>query len=245
MNRLPFRGASQPAAWAMAFPFSETLSPSGAALLRDAVEPKTFPAGTVLLTEGETCEAALLVRKGKIRVYKTSPSGREITLYVVEPGEMCVLGISCLLRDTRYPACASAESETLTVRIPAPAFRRLFREEPAVQQFVLDLFASRLSSVIRLVEDVAFRRMDERLSVFLLQESGRAAGISPVVSLSHEQIATRLGTAREVVSRLLSQLEDDGLVVLGRGRVRILDPQGLGRKSCTPVPILPSALRKT
>ena len=86
MNRLPFRGASQPAAWAMAFPFSETLSPRGAALLRDAVEPKTFPAGTVLLTEGETCEAALLVRKGKIRVYKTSPSGREITLVVVDGG---------------------------------------------------------------------------------------------------------------------------------------------------------------
>lgn len=186
-----------------------------------------FPAGTVLLDEGQPCDRALLVSRGAIRVYKTSPSGRDITLYLVQPGEMCVLGISCLLRDRRYPAQASVKIDTEALGIPASVFRRLFREEEAVQQFVLDMFSSRLSSVTRLVEEVAFRRMDERLAVFLLKEAVRTPGTYPTVTMSHEQIASHLGTAREVISRLLSRFEDDGLVTLDRRRVRIIEPAKL------------------
>lgn len=216
-----------PEAWAKAFPFHESLSQRGKTLLTGAAAPKVFAAGTVLLEEGQPCERALLVTRGAIRVHKTSPSGRDITLYLVQPGEMCVLGISCLLRDTRYPARASVKTDTEALRIPASAFRRLFREEEPVQQFVLDMFSSRLSSVMRLVEEVAFRRMDERLADFLLKEAERARGTYHAVAMSHEQIADHLGTAREVISRLLSQFKDDGLVTLGRRSVRITDPAKL------------------
>jgi CRP/FNR family transcriptional regulator len=229
VNGRPLHAVPVPEEWTKAFPFRDGLSQRGADLLRGAIAPKTFPAGTVLLEEGQPCEGALLVTSGSIRVYKTSPSGREITLYLVQPGEMCVLGISCLLNDTRYPARAAVKTDTEAFGIPAPAFRRLFREEAPVQRFVLDMFSSRLSSVMQLVEEVAFRRMDERLAVFLLKEAERSPGTYHPVAMSHEQIATHLGTAREVVSRLLSQLEGDGLVRLGRRRVHITSPQELRR----------------
>lgn len=224
MNRRSLQSVPQAEEWTKAFPFHEGLSQRGKAILRSAARPTVFTAGTVLLEEGQPCERALLVTRGAIRVYKTSPSGRDITLYLVQPGEMCVLGISCLLRDTRYPARASVKMDTEALGIPASAFRLLFREEEPVQQFVLGMFSSRLSSVMRLVEEVAFRRMDERLAVFLLKEAERAPGTYPTVVMSHEQIASHLGTAREVISRLLSQFEDDGLVTLDRRRVRITDP---------------------
>ena len=231
MNRRSLRSVPAPEEWTRAFPFWDGLTASGTTLLRSAVALKSFPAGAVLLEEGQPCEGALLVTSGSIRVYKTSPSGREITLYLVQPGEMCVLGISCLLNDTRYPARAAAKTDTEALGIPAPAFRRLFREEAPVQRFVLEMFSSRLSLVMRLVEEVAFHRMDERLAFFLLEESRGSRGIRHPVSMTHEQIATHLGTAREVVSRLLSQLEDDGLIVLERMRIHIADPDGLRRVS--------------
>ena len=227
MNRPSLQSVPQAGEWTKAFPFYESLSPRGKALLRSTAAPKVYAANTVLLEEGQPCGRALMVTRGAIRVHKTSASGRDITLYLVRPGEMCVLGISCLLRDTRYPARASVKTDTEAIGIPAPAFRLLFREEESVQQFVLEMFSSRLSSVMRLVEEVAFRRMDERLAVFLQKEATRATGPYHKVDMSHEQIASHLGTVREVISRLLSQFEDDGLVMLDRRRVRIPDPTKL------------------
>jgi CRP/FNR family transcriptional regulator len=209
------------------FPFGPGLSARGADKLRRFISTARFPAGTVLLDEGSRCETLLLVRSGAIRVIKASPAGREITLYFVQAGEMCVLGISCLLSDHRYPATAVTKVDTDALVVPGGIFRELFREEPAVQQFVIDLFSLRLTAVMTLVEEVAFRKMDQRLAAFLLRESSGGPGLYRPVEMSHEQIAGHLGTAREVVSRILSQFEEDGLIALERRRVRIADPAKL------------------
>ncbi len=226
MNLHSMRAARSTEAWLSAFPFGEELSRRGADLLRGAIGARSYPAGAVLLEAGQSCEEALLVTRGTIRVYTTSPCGREITLYLVSEKEMCLFGVSCLLSDTRYPARAVAKVDTEALGIPAPAFRRLFREEPAVQRFVLDAFSSRLLSVTRLVEEVAFLRLEERLAEFLRKEAIRDTGGTCLVPLSHEEIAAHLGTAREVVSRLLSQMESDGRVRLERRKVRFNDSNG-------------------
>lgn len=192
-------------------------------MLRQSFFSARIPAGKILFDEGSRCDTLLLVRSGIIRVYKATPAGREITLYLVQAGEMCILGISCLMSDQGYPAVAAARDEVDALVVPGGVFRDLFRDEPAVRQFVVDLFSRRLAAVTTLVEEIAFRKMDQRLAAFLLRESSGRSGHRRPVEMSHERIADHLGTAREVVSRLLSQFEDDGLVELDRRSVRIVD----------------------
>lgn len=209
------------------FPFAAGLTARGADRLRQSLSSAHVPAGKILLEEGSRCETLLLVRSGTIRVFKATPAGREITLYLVQAGEMCILGISCLFSDQRYPAMAAVMEDVDALVVPGGVFRELFRDEPAVRQFVVDLFSRRLDVVMTLVEEVAFRKMDQRLAAFLLRKSSEKTGRFRPVEMSHEQIADHLGTAREVVSRLLSQFEDDGMIELDRRRVRIADPAKL------------------
>lgn len=211
------------------FPFAGRLSPEASKAVRESASPQEFPAGAALLSEGQLCRSLLLVVRGAIRVFKAVPTGREITLYVVNPGESCLLGVSCLLTESRYPAQAATAKDTFAVAVPAPVFRRIFASDPEVQQFVIGLFSKRLAGVMTLVEEVAFRRMDERLAAFLLHASAKSAGLYHPVTMTHEEIAAHLGTAREVVSRLLSQFETDGLIALERRMVRIADPERLKR----------------
>ncbi len=215
-----------------AFPFVTQLSEAGRKRLCEASLLRSFEPGTRLLGEGSPCEALLLVERGGIRVFKSSPGGRQITLYQVTPGESCVLGTSCLLGGNCYPAEAVIEQSTDAIAVPAPVFTRLFDSEAAVRHFVMDLFADRLAGVILLVEEIAFRKMDERLAGFLLAQAGQTPGVLQPVTLSHEQMATHLGTAREVISRLLLQFAEEGLVRLERRLVQITDQAGLRRRTC-------------
>jgi CRP/FNR family transcriptional regulator len=213
------------------FPALGRLSREGEESVRTQAESLRIPAGTILLSEGQLCQALLLVAEGAIRVFKAAPSGREITLYTVKPGESCLLGVTCLLTDSHYPAQAVTGVETEALSVPAPVFRTLFASETSVQQYVVGLFSRRLSDVMTLVEEVAFRRMDERLASFLISSSDRGSGIYGPVTMSHEEIADHLGTAREVVSRLLSQFESEGMIAVERRVVRITDPRKLARRA--------------
>lgn len=206
-----------------AFPFLGELTGNGREVLRAQARACRFDVETPLLATGQGCEALLLVGKGGIRVYKQAPSGREILLYRVARGETCILGTTCMLRQSSYPAEAIALAGTEALALPAPVFRSLFDSEPVVRRFVLDLFALRFEELMLLIEEVAFRRMDERLASFLLREAEIAPGQFAPVCMTHEELATELGSVREVVSRLLHQFADEGGVALERGKVRILD----------------------
>ena len=214
-----------------AFPFAQGLSPDGHRRLLDGLATKQLGAATHLLDRGTLCEALLLVERGSIRVYTTSPSGRGITLYKVHPGESCVLGTASVLRQVGYPAQAEVAEECTALAVPAPLFRDLFAGEPSLQRFVVDLFSDRLAHLMLLVDDVAFKKVDERLAHFILREAARDPVALYPIQMSHDEIASQLGTAREVVSRLLATFETDGLIRSERRLVRVKDVAGLRQRA--------------
>ncbi len=210
-----------------AFPFFSRLTPAGQQQMLDSVSACPLSAGELLLTEGSECQALLLVERGAIRVYKLASSGREITLYQVGPGESCVLGTSCVINHNGYPALAMTTSKTDALAVPASLFRKLYESETAIRAFVMALFSERFSNLMLLVEEVAFAKMDERLATFLVEHAVLDSRTLQPICLSHDEVAAHLGTAREVVTRLLQQFSDLGLISLSRKRIEVNDLEGL------------------
>jgi CRP/FNR family transcriptional regulator len=175
-------------------------------------------AGTQIYREGDACSAIAFVLSGEIRVYKIGQTGREITLYEIGPGETCILNASCILSGQTYPANAVTLSDAGLFLVPSAAFRRLISEHEMMREFVFTLLSRRLSGVMELVEEVAFGHMDERLLDYLVEKSA-----DNKLETTHQKIANDLGTSREVVSRLLKDLERKGRVQLSRNAVTLLD----------------------
>jgi CRP/FNR family transcriptional regulator len=178
-----------------------------------------LPPKAYIFREGDEVRQFALVGAGRIRVFKSAESGREITLYHVGPGECCLLNISCLTSGNRIPATAQAETTLSAFLVPGETFRDFLGRSPEFRTYVFGLLAHQLSMVMALVEEVAFKRMDRRLAEYLLAERAKAPGSEGAVHATHEQIAVELGSAREVVSRLLKEFERMGAVELHRGRV--------------------------
>jgi CRP/FNR family transcriptional regulator len=155
--------------------------------------------------------------EGQTRVFKTSESGREILLYQVGPGETCVLTTSCLMAGSPFPAESTAETDVLHAALPASAFHRLMGASPRFRKFVLDNYGDLLSSLIMLVDEVAFASLDLRLARRLLAETD-AKGM---VAKTHQQLALDLGSVREVISRYLAEWERMGWVHASRGQIEV------------------------
>ncbi len=194
-------------------------APLASEALRQAL-PINAPAGAILFDAGIACQALPLVLSGSIRVSKRAESGREIRLYSVNPGELCIVTVSCLLGASAYPATGIAESEVSALALPRPLFMRLIAEHPPFRDVVFGLFADRLTGLMTLVEEVAFHKLDQRIAAWLLARG-------PIILASHQVIAQELGSVREIVSRLLKQFEEQNFVRLGRERIELLDPLGL------------------
>ncbi len=206
------------------FPTLATLPESLAAEVeRQAVAMKA-PAGTLLFDAGMACQALPLVLEGRIKVSKRAENGREIRLYSVRPGELCIVTVSCLLGGEPYPASGSAETPVSALALPRPLILRLVAEHPPFREMAFKLFADRLTGLMQLVEEVAFRRLDQRLAAWLLERG-------PLITLSHQTVADELGSVREIVSRLLKQFEEEGCVRLGRERIEVLAPAPLRRRA--------------
>lgn len=177
---------------------------------------KDFCKGDILIKDGEACNYFSFVLSGSIRVYKLSEEGREITLYRLTQGTTCVLSASCILGVTGYSAIAQTEVRSLVYLLPKNVFNKLFNENQLFQKFIFKTFSNRLSEVILLLEEVAFKSMDKRLADFLLSKKEKE------ISITHEEIAMELGTARVVVSRLLKDFEHRGFLQLHRGQINII-----------------------
>lgn len=191
-----------------------------AALERDAV-PLERPAGAVLFDVGSPCSGLLLVDSGLVRVSRVAEDGRELQLYRVEPGETCVLTVSCLLGGTEYPARGVAERDVRGVYLPAPLFERLSAASAPFREFVYRAFSDRLAALVDLAASVTFEHLDRRLARALLERVRTSGRI--VLEVTHAELATELASARERVSRLLGGFADAGLVELGRGSVTVRD----------------------
>lgn len=176
-----------------------------------------IPVGITVFRAGEQCQDYLFVLDGSIRVMKFAENGREIVLYRVESGETYILTTSCLLADDRYPAEGITETDVHAFTLPASAFHEAVAQSDAFRAFVFAAFGERLTDLITLVESVALRRGDMRLAERLL-ELDEPSG---VIAMTHHELASELGTAHEVVSRLLKEFERQGFVQLGRNRIEI------------------------
>lgn len=207
------------------YPFARELSAAGLTLLREALRSVHFEAGQPVQGEGAPARRLLLLSTGQLRVYKVSPSGRELTLFRVRPGQCCLISLASVLSETPYPALVQASRPTRAAELSADAFRRLHETEPAVRRLVTESTARQLTELMSLVAEVAFRRMDARLARHLLDEAREGRS----VVATHDALAAHLGTAREVVSRLLENFCDDGWIATERGRVELVDRAALER----------------
>ncbi len=211
------------------FPFYAEAGRTSRQMLEDAASAVKLRPGDFYFFEGDSCHQIALLGSGSIRVYKQGASGREITLYHVGAGETCILTASCVLAGMTYPACAIAELETEAVVFPAATFRNWVARDERVRQFVFKTLASRMSTVMALVEEIAFNRLDSRLAHYLRQSFANEGRPVRVLHATHEKIAAELGSAREVISRLLKEFERTGAIKLTRGRITLNDAGSLQR----------------
>lgn len=197
--------------------------PSG---LADEVASRLMPVsvtnGTTLFDVGSACQALPLILQGRVRVSKRAENGREIRLYNVHPGELCIVTLGCLLGGAAYSATGIAETPLEALALPRPLFMRLLNEHAPFREWVFRLFTERIAGLMQLVEEVAFHKLDQRLAAWLVEHAPRATA-------SHQAIADELGSVREIISRLLRQFEDEGFVALGRERIEILNAAKLER----------------
>ncbi len=208
-------------------PILADLSPDLAVKVAHYALPMTAAPGAILFDAGNACQALPLVIAGSIRVFKRAGNGREISLYRVNPGEICIVTISCLLAGDAYPATGVAETDITALALPRPLFLELTETHPPFRQAVFHLFGERLTGLMQLVEEVAFRKLDQRLAALL-------AARAPMVLGSHQQLADELGSVREIVSRLLKQFEEQGWVHPGREKIEILDAAALHNYAAAP-----------
>ena len=184
-------------------------------------------AGAYFLREGDLCTQFAIVVSGKMRVFILGETGHEITLYHVGPGEACPLNVSCILSNRPVPAMAQVEEAVEAIVLPAAVFRRWIAEHEALRTFVFEMFSTRLTEVMSLVEEITFRRMDQRLARCLQGHFSGAEAPAGSVVITHAEIAADLGTAREVVSRLLKEFERLGAISLSRGRITMTNAERL------------------
>jgi len=202
------------------------LQRADAQLLREfqqAAYLASIPAGQDVFLEGDQVEAIALLISGVVRVYKIGETGREITLYRFGNGQSCILTANAILSQKTFPAIATVEKEAEAVMIPADIFRDWVVRYDMWREFVFDLLSQRLSSVMAIVDEIAFRRMDARVASLLL---ARIRMQNPL-RITHQEIAAELGSSREVISRLLEDFSERGLIRSGRGEIEVLDKEGL------------------
>ncbi len=206
------------------------LSRAEPSLLREFQQTAFFariPEGRDVFIEGDRVDAIAILISGVVRVYKIGETGREITLYRFGNGESCILTANAILSQKNFPAVATVEKAAEAVMIPADTFRDWVRRYDIWREFVFDLLSQRLSSVMAIVEEVAFRRMDARLAALLAERSR----LTNSIRITHQELAAELGSSREVISRILEDFSAQGLLEGSRGVIRILDRDLLESRS--------------
>lgn len=183
----------------------------------------SLPSGSRIYGPGRAPEAYLLLLDGSVRVQQVSEAGRDIVLYRVSAGESCALTTACLMGYEDYPAEAIAETDIRAVAIPRATFDDLIARSPDFRRFVFTAFSARVTDLFRIIDEIAFARMDIRLAHKLLELSHGGDSVTG----TQQQLAAELGTAREVVSRILSEFQRRGWITSSRGIIKILDRRKL------------------
>lgn len=207
------------------FPFWGQLSAEQRQLLEQAAKLRRVQAGVLLHNGAEDCVGLMAVTQGQLRVYIVSEEGREVTLYRLFERDVCLFSAACMMNNIQFDLMVSAEQATSFYLVPADLYHRLMQRSVAVANYTNQLMASRFTDVMWLLDQILSKRMDSRVAAFLLEEY-RLTG-SCRLKLTHELIARHLGSAREVVTRMLKYFHAEGLVDLSRGEVQIAAPERL------------------
>ena len=207
------------------FPVWDKLTRQQQEHLISVSHPLQVKAGTVVHNGSMECLGLLLIRSGQLRVYTLSDEGREITLYRLFDMDICLFSASCVMPNVQFEVMIEAEKDCDMWVIPSCLFKNLMEDSAPVANYANQLISSRFSEVMWLMEQIMWKSFDKRLAAFLLEES--ALEDSPCLKITHEKIANHMGTAREVVTRMLRYFQSEGLVQLTRGEIEITDAKKL------------------
>ena len=208
------------------FPFWEGISADHREDILSHAAERVFPKGSVMQSYGGEgdCMGLMLVRDGQLRAF-LGEDGKAVTLYRLFSLDVCLFSSSCIMRNIQFDIQLEAEKETRVWLVPASLCDRLMQQSLAMADFINQLMASRFSDVVWTLDQLLFKSMDNRIASLLLELSVIEG--TDVLSVTHEMLANQLGTAREVVTRLLKYFQDDGVIALSRGNVRLLDMEKL------------------
>jgi len=199
--------------------FSDLSDPDWAQAETVHVSPSTLSP----ITEGHRLKHAIFILSGCIRIYKISPSGREVTLYRVQSGECCVLMMASILGETEYEASVHIESETEALLFPVNSFRQWMNAYPSVRRFIYKQFVDRFTRVATLLEQIAYGSMQERIAAYIIRRLDERGAAAESIEITHERMSIDLGTAREVVSRILRNFAREGAITVRRGKIAVED----------------------
>ncbi len=206
-------------------PFWNKLTPTQKEQVANLIEYRNVKQGTRIHDSSAECLGLVILRSGQLRAYMLSEDGREITISRLFDYDVSLLSASCVMPDMQLNVMIEAEKDTQFWSIPACLFKNLVDESLAVSTYSRNLISSNFSDLMWLMEQVMWKSFDKRLAAFLLEE--QQLENSPVLKITHEKIASHLGTAREVVTRMLRYFQSEGMVALSRGAVEITDGKKL------------------
>ena len=211
------------------FPIWDKLTPTQQERIRSTSILHSVKGGTMLHSGGPDCLGLLLVKSGQLRAYMLSDEGREVTISRFFEMDMCLFSASCVMKNMLFDVFIEAEKDSEVWVIPACLYQNLMDESLALANFSHNLITSHLSDVMWLMEQIMWKSFDKRLAKFLLEEMVLEG--TPSLKITHERIANHLGTAREVVTRMLRYFQSDGMVKLTRGTVELTDKKALEQLS--------------
>lgn len=207
------------------FPIWQQLTGAQQELLSRRFSERRVKKGSVIHGNGSECTGLLLVKEGQLRAYMLSGDGREITLYRLFERDLCLFSASCMMRSIQFDISVDAEKDSVLWVIPAEVYQLVMAESAVLANFTNEIMAARFSEVMWLMDQILWKRFDQRLAGFLLDEANIEG--SNTLRLTHEAIGRHLGNPREVVTRMLKYFSAEGYVNLSRGTVELCDIAGL------------------
>ena len=202
--------------WRNIFPDFDT---SLLALIEKEATLKTFQPGEIIMRTGQFIKSTALIVNGRVKIYREGPDGGEFLMYYIGPGQACAVSMICALQARSSEITAVAEEKTEILLLPIQLMDQLMKEHKSWYQFVIQTYRSRFDELLAVVDDIAFRNMDERLEFYLKRYQEKTG--KQKIELSHQQIAEDLNSSREVISRLLKKMEQRGLVKLNRNMIEL------------------------
>ncbi len=199
-----------------AYPFIERLEPDALAFLQDHIRPVSIPKNTLLFYQGDICENILWLTSGEVRLYTQSDTIEEITLYTLKAGEQCIVNTASLLSGTNAVASAETLTDIEGYLIDAHSVKLLSKMSDIYQNYLFSLYQLRFEELTGLINDIKFKRLDTRIIEWLQKQPNQ------LIEITHAQLATELGSSRVVISRILKDLEQKGMILLHRGEIEVL-----------------------